>query len=877
MLEEQKTATNSKIKLKRKGRSVSLLLTTSIILTVACVSVISIFIGYIEASRKAKADLEKNLDRNISSIAEILQVPLWSYDQETIENTGNLYATNEDVVFLTIIDSLGQEQFRFEKTKRDISVSDSRDIKFERHVAGTVQMGLSSSKYKEAIRQLLWSGIITMVINLSVLIAITGFLLRMFLKNPLDILSSIVGSYASGNYESRDEHLPYIEFQPVVDVLRTMGHKILLQIGELREAEQKYRGIFENAVEGIFQISPEGHFLSVNPSMARTLGYESPEELLQRNTKVDQHFGSPEEIKKINKILKESGVISRYDVQGLRTNGDTLWFSLSARTVMDRDNRILYYEGSIFDISDRMEKEEAERKQKAADAANQAKTLFIARMSHELRTPLNSVLGMTEMLAETNPTDDQLEYIKLLNSSGVFLESIINDILDFSKIEAQQLILDESPFDLLKLIEEVAGLIKVRAMGKKLPVTYSIDPGIHHFLAGDPVRLKQILINLGGNAVKFTNEGRVSIEVAKSHDQINPETHESIVFRVRDTGIGIPESKQSIIFDSFTQADNFIKRQYGGTGLGLSICKRLVELMDGTLGLKSAEGEGSTFYFNLNLKKMDEGAVIEKEVSHSIGDTLPSMTILLADDIVPNRTVIHKYLQKAPITIVDVGNGLEAFEAYKKGIFDLVLMDVEMPVMNGLEATRRIRDWEKENNLSACPLIIISAHAFGEQRNQCYEAGCDRLLIKPIRKNDLILALSQITQKVTPHNPEEAEVPPDETVQDAQSEVAGREILMEKVYIDVMFEDLIKDFFEYFIESLASMEIAVEKKDFDSLYRLGHGLKGSARNYEFSDLGNVFFEIERAAAERNPENALHHIKRARRYLETVDVVFIEKE
>lgn len=863
--------------LKRKRRSVALLLTTSIILTVACVSVISISIGYIEASKKAKAELEKSLERSISSIAEILQVPLWSYDQETIENTGNLYAANEEISYLTIIDSLEQELFRIEKKSTEILVLDTRNIMFGSQIAGKVKMGLSSSKYKEAIRQILWSGIITMVINLSVLIAITGFLLRMFLKNPLDILSSIVGSYASGNYESSDEQLPYIEFQPVVDVLRTMGRKILLQIGELKEAEQKYRGIFENAVEGIFQISTEGRFLSANPSMARTLGYESTKELLQSDAKVASHFFSRDEFLKLNSILNESGAISRYDVQGVKTTGEILWFSLSARAVRDKDGRIIYYEGSIFDISDRMEKEEAERKQKAADAANQAKTLFIARMSHELRTPLNSVLGMTEMLAETNPTEDQQEYIKLLQSSGVFLESIINDILDFSKIEAQQLILDESPFDLLQMVEEVSGLIRIRAMEKNLPVTYSIDPEIHRFLAGDPVRLKQILINLGGNAVKFTNEGRVTIEVAKSQDQINPETHEGIVFRVRDTGIGIPESKQGIIFDSFTQADNFIKRQYGGTGLGLSICKRLVELMGGVLKISSIEGEGSTFFFNLSLKKVDDGSLLEKAATHATGGNLRPMNILLADDIVPNRTVVHKYLQKSPITIVDVGNGLEALEAYKNGAFDLVLMDVEMPIMNGLEATRQIREWERHNGRPPCPLIIISAHAFGEQRKQCYESGCDTLLIKPVRKNDLIQAIRQVTQKGSSIQPENICLLPENAFQDAQEESMGREVLTEKVYIDVIFEDLINDFFEYFKESLASMETAVAEKDFDSLYRLGHGLKGSARNYEFFDLGNVFFEIEKAAAERNSDKALHHMKRARQYLQTVEVIFIDKE
>jgi PAS domain S-box-containing protein len=859
-----------------KNRSIALLLTTSIILTVACVSAISIFIGYMDATKKARNDLEKSVERNIAAIADILQVPLWTYDQETIEDIGNLYAGNDDIVYLTIIDSLGKQLFRTEKSESDKPVVKTREVRFEGRVAGTVEMGLSSRKYREAIRQLLWSGIITMVINLSVLILITGFLLRLFLKNPLDILSSIVSSYASGNYDNPGIQLPYIEFQPIVDVIRSMGRKILIQIGELRQAEQKYRGIFENAVEGIFQTSTHGEFLNANPSMARILGYDSPVELMGSVTRVAQQcFASMEEFRKVIDELKKSNVISGCEVRGLKKSGETLWISISARTVRNQEGDILYFEGSIFDISDRKEKEEAEKRQKAADAASQAKTLFIARMSHELRTPLNSVLGMTEMLADTHPSPDQLEYIKLLQTSGEFLESIINDILDFSKIEAQQLVLDEIPFDLFKTVEDVAALVNVRAREKNLPVTFSIEPGIHRILSGDPVRLKQILINLGGNAVKFTKEGHVKIEVARNPGAGPSKTQENIVFRVRDTGIGIPESKQGVIFDSFTQADSFIKRQYGGTGLGLSICKRLVELMGGTLDVESIEGEGSTFFFNLSLKKEAESSVTEKKNHLDNEENLPPLTILLADDIEPNRTVVHRYLKKAPVTIVDAGNGLEAYEAYKKGRFDLVLMDVEMPVMNGLEATRKIRIWEKENNLAPSPLIILSAHAFGEQRKQCYDAGCNNLLVKPIRKTDLVQAISQIIIK-DPASPETS-APPVAMVEKKPEEPRVAEGETEKVYIDVMFEDLLKGFFDYFEESLAAMNTAVDEKDFESLYRLGHGLKGSARNYEFFQLGNIFFEIEKAAADKNLDDALHHMRRAKKYLETVEVEFIEKD
>jgi CheY-like chemotaxis protein/HPt (histidine-containing phosphotransfer) domain-containing protein len=389
--------------------------------------------------------------------------------------------------------------------------------------------------------------------------------------------------------------------------------------------------------------------------------------------------------------------------------------------------------------------------------------------------------------------------------------------------------------------------------------------------------LKQILINLGGNAVKFTRAGHVKIEVEKYSQVIQQEADEHILFKVIDTGIGIPPSKQGTIFESFTQADSFIKRQFGGTGLGLSICKRLVELMGGTIGVDSIEGQGSTFYFSLSFKKSENKLEVEQTNTLHLEETLPPITILLADDIEPNRTVVRRYLQRAPVTIVEAANGLEAFEAYKNGNFDLVLMDVEMPVMSGFEATRKIRLWEIENHMAPRPLLILSAHAFGEQRKQCFEAGCNDLLVKPIRKNDLINAISAIMKSAPPvfgsavlGNTKDVEVITPMTSHDI-------ECSKEKVYIDVMFEDLIKGFFEYFEESLAAMKTAADEKNFEDLYRLGHGLKGSARNYEFFDLGDIFFEIEKAAADKNLDDAVQYLKQARTYLETVEVEFVEKE
>lgn len=853
-----------------KGQSISFWLTTSLILTVTLVSGISIFTNYLDAKRKSQIDLEKSLERNITALADILEVPLWTYDQETIEDIGNLYAGNEDIVTLTIIDSLGNPLFHIEKNDADKKVFDTRQVLFDKKVAGTVKISLSSKKYKEALKQLIRSGIITMMINLSVLILITGFLLRLFLAKPLSLLSEIVNSYASGHYENDKSQLPYIEFQPAVAVIRSMGTKITGQIEELKQAEKKFRGIFENAVEGIFQIAPNGSFINANPSLAKILGYDSPEDLMRSVSNVSiQCFEDPKNFEDIVAGIADKSIVTGTEIRGLKKNKTAFWVSVSARAVKDEHQNILFFEGSIIDISDRKEKEEAEKRQKAADAANQAKTLFIARMSHELRTPLNSVLGMTEMLLETNPSSDQVEYIKLLQSSGEFLESIINDILDFSKIEAQQLVLEDIPFDLTNTVEDVAALVSVRARGKALTISTVIDPDIHPTLTGDPTRLKQILINIAGNAVKFTKEGHVTLEIKKVPNKQIPENYEEILFRVSDSGIGIPESKLETIFESFTQADSFVKRQFGGTGLGLSICKRLVELMGGTLGVTSIEGQGSVFFFSLVFLQSSE-TPIPSHRALSMEQKLPILSILLVDDIEPNRTVIHKFLQKAPVTIMDAENGMEAVDLFFRNPFDLVLMDVEMPVMSGLEATRIIRQREKEINAQPTPVIILSAHAFGEQRKQCFEAGCNALLVKPIRKNDLITAIRNT------FNQEEPQTPDHEKENDSPQPIHPTDTESKKVVIDAMFEDLLEGFFNYFNESLENMKTAVQENNFEDLYRLGHGLKGSSRNYELYQLGDIFFEIEKAAADKNIDDAVFYMAKAREYLDNVDVEFVDK-
>lgn len=859
-----------------RRRSISLRLTTSIILTVLIVSICSNYILYTQTRRKARSDLENSINRSISSIVDILEMPLWAYDEETIEDIGKLYADNELVARLVIRDSLDKTLFENIKVTNDETIVKSRIVYHGKKIAGSVEMALTSSSYKRMMRQILWSNIITAAVNLSVLILLTGFFLRLYLKKPMTSLSSLVDSYASGGYDNIDTSGHYAEFESVVNVVTDMGNKITYQMEELRVAEKKFRGIFENALEGIFQFSPEGSILSANPAVATLFGFESPEEMANSVTDIGyQCFSSPEALQQILDLMDPNGVLTAHEVEIKQKNGEYAWASLSLRTEKGEDGKVLYYEGSMIDISDKKEKEAAERRQKAADAANQAKTLFIAKMSHEIRTPLNSVLGMTELLKETDLSGSQQEYIDVLYSSGEFLQAIINDILDFSKLEARQFEMEQIPFSLSDVANEVFGLFAFKAKEKRIAFNTSLAPEISPFVIGDPLRLKQILINLIGNAIKFTSYGSVSIEIKKIADSPESKDRENILFSISDTGIGIPFSKQDKIFDSFTQADSFVSRQYGGTGLGLSICKKLVEHMGGEISVESHEGTGTEFSFTLGFRLADKESLAK--ASETDENALsPGMKILLVDDIPPNRTVIHKFLEAYSPVITDAENGREAMDKFTTESFDFVLMDVEMPVMNGLEATEAIRRWEDENGLKSTPLIVLSAHAFGEQRKKCFEAGCDDLLVKPIRKKDLINTIASLTLDkkdfhdiVKRSNLENAS----EVSISTQPETV---IAPDTIQIDSDFEDLFPDFVNYFYETLEHMTVAASDKDFESLFRLGHGLKGSARNYELYDLGNIFLSIEKAAQDDKLETIMFNIEKAKTYLDSVNVEFVNK-
>jgi len=533
-----------------------------------------------------------------------------------------------------------------------------------------------------------------------------------------------------------------------IPIRDTAGHVIgalnLLVDGTERKRtaieSSRLAAIIAGSDDAIISKSVEGYVTSWNDGATRIFGFTA-EEMIGRSitSLIPEHLHGEEQY--IIDTLRKGNRIEHFDSVRLAKDGRLVDVSLTVSPIHDEAGNVIGASKIARDISERRRSEEALKSaieaancaRQEAESANRAKTEFLAMMSHEIRTPLTSISGFADLLKRTTKlTGKQRRYVDLVEAANSALLTVVNDILDFSKVEAGHLELALWPLSLSTLVLDAVTITEIAAKSKNLRIAYEIAPNIADLRRGDHARLRQILLNLLNNAVKFTTEGTITLAVSKDAAS---EGRERIRFAVTDTGIGIASERQPHLFQQFSQADSTISRRFGGTGLGLAICKRLVQRMDGDIGIASEIDVGSTVWFTAALEALTEADVGPERESAARDQLAEKARILVVDDIDTNREILEAYLLEGGFSVKTVCSGAEALHALEAEPYDLVLMDIQMPVMDGIAATKRIRDLDQPQR--DIPIIAVSGNVLPFQVRSFLAAGMNDHIGKPVNREAL--------------------------------------------------------------------------------------------------------------------------------------------
>jgi PAS domain S-box-containing protein len=665
--------------------------------------------------------------------------------------------------------------------------------------------------------------------------------------------------------------------------------------GALRGSSQRLASIFNAVTNGLVMVDGNGAILERNAAAARMLAHALPIEPGGANGGGGLWCGVREDGTRFDaashpvRLAIVTGLSVRDVVMGIsQPDGAVHWLSINAEPIPDQGGAVPLVVASLTDITDRKRGEDALRElnehleervaqrtleldqaRQVAEEASQTKGQFLANMSHEIRTPMNGVIGMAYLALKTDLDPRQRDYLEKIRFAGEHLLGIIDDILDISKIEAGKLAIEQVDFALEHVIQTLTTVVAPKAASRELELVFDLDPTLPKVLRGDPLRLGQVLINYTNNAIKFSEKGRIDVRVRQV---VGDATGCLLRFEVSDCGIGLSEGEIEKLFQSFQQADTSTTREYGGTGLGLSICKQLAQLMGGEVGVRSRPGHGSTFWFTarLGVSSASVPALIDRvkdaaaellasSRSAAVMAALKNARILLVEDNTFNQQIALEMLEEVGSSVCLAANGMEALELLRQTAFDCVLMDVQMPLMDGLEATRRIR---ADPRLADIRVLAMTATATSEDRVRCIEAGMDDFISKPIQP----ALMYQTIANWLPERPEGAprEAPPTPARPAFKTTLGGDPAVIDLSILAKLLgyhPHKVRKFAFKFLhntqDGLNQMETALGRGDVAALRELGHRLKSPARTVGALGMGELLLQLEQLPpADSDADNAL---------------------
>ncbi|MGR5078905.1 ATP-binding protein [Photobacterium swingsii] len=754
-------------------------LRTKTIIGIAVIEALALALLIVTGLQWLKSSNENRLKVGTNQLASVFakatRDAVLATDLAYLDSFAESLVSEQNLAYIRITDRNGVELARHgDYTHVDTRVSPAEvtdgvydvisPIQVDGQLYGNVEMGVTVNDLHVMLSQATRSSLLIAIAEMS-LVALFSLALGTYLMRRLDVLRKGAEKVArmgpgaqimvTGNDEVTRVSTAFNEMsRSLAKAQEKLAEKHQQQIA-LTNKVTELAQVAEHARDVIIITDAKGKITWVNPAFESLTGYTLSEVVGQSPGSLLQGDSSDLEIvhEMSRKIAQKEAV--RVEILNYAKSGESYWVELDISPVTDSTGEIVRFIAVERDITQRRQVEEQlETALKEATRATRAKSEFLANMSHEIRTPMNAIMGFTELLLEKPMHAEHREQLELVHRSAGNLVAIINDILDYSKIEAGKLSLTNEAFDLQEVLESTIDLCGYQAKEKELPLVMNIAPAINTKVMGDKGRVNQILLNLIGNALKFTDSGTVTVNVeAESFRETT-----RFYISVEDTGIGIPAERLPYIMEKFEQVDNSATRQYEGTGLGLAICKRLIQLYGGELKVESEEGKGSCFSFSITLVNQHSKISVAANQDYPmldeklIPEVLRNKKILIAEDSYVNRLLIEKMLNDAPVELVFAEDGEQAVALYCQHVPDMVITDISMPNKDGYEATADIRTLQ-EQGYPWCPIIALSAHAMTEERERSFASGMNDHLSKPISKDLLIkmifkwLSLSEENEK----------------------------------------------------------------------------------------------------------------------------------